>query len=328
MCPMGEFPAENQEENEMRYAIGVDLGGTNIAVGLVDENWNIVDKANLPTRAPRPAEEIVRDMASLAATLAERNRVLPVGIGIGSPGIISDGIVRSAVNLEFTDVPLCDMMERVTGLRCVLGNDANAAALGENVAGAGRGADSFVMVTLGTGVGGGIVEHGQILDGFNGAGGEIGHFQLYPRGNRMCACGKRGCFEAYCSASALIRDTAEAMRAHPDSAIARLCGGDEANINGKTAFDAMREGDAVGQALVDTFIQDLGLGLSNIVTLFQPQILAIGGGISREGETLLAPLREIVYANSYYDSTTPRTSLIAAKLGSAAGIVGAAALVM
>ena len=311
----------------MRYAIGVDLGGTNIAVGLVDENWNIVDKANLPTRAPRPAEEIVRDMASLSATLAERNRVLPVGIGIGAPGIISDGYIRFAGNLKFENVPVVEMMEKVTGLKCALGNDANAAALGENVAGAGNGADSFVMITLGTGVGGGIIEKGKILDGFNGAGAEIGHFLLYP-GKRPCGCGKKGCFEAYCSASGLIEDTKEALRRNPASALARLCGGDEAKINGKTAFDAMREGDAVGQAVVDTYIENLGLGLSNIVTLLQPEILAIGGGISREGETLLAPLRKIVYANSYYDEVTPRTRLVAATLRGDAGIVGAAALVM
>ena len=184
----------------MRYAIGVDLGGTNIAVGLVDENYNIVDRENLPTNAPRPAAEIVRDMASLAAVLAERNHVLPVGIGIGAPGIISDGIIHAAANLKFREEPIRAMMEEATGMRCELGNDANAAALGENAAGAGKGADSFVMITLGTGVGGGIVEQGKIIEGFNGSGAEIGHFLLYP-GGKQCGCGKKGCFEAYCSAS-------------------------------------------------------------------------------------------------------------------------------
>lgn len=311
----------------MRYAIGVDLGGTNIAVGLVDENWRIVDKANLPTLAPRPAEEIVADMARLTRELSARNLVVPVGVGIGAPGIISDGIIHAAANLKFREEPIRAMMEKATGLRCELGNDANAAALGENVAGAGKGADSFVMVTLGTGVGGGIIEHGKIIDGFNGSGAEIGHFLLYP-GGRQCGCGKKGCFEAYCSASALIDMTKEALRAHPDSAIARLCGGDEANVSGKTAFDAMRAGDAVGKQVVDTFIENLGLGLSNIVVLLQPEVLAIGGGISREGEPLLEPLRRIVDANAYFDPATPRTRLVAATLRSEAGIVGAAALVM
>jgi len=311
----------------MRYAIGVDLGGTNIAVGLVDENYRIVDKASVPTRAPRPAEEIVADMTALAASLAEKHGVTPVGIGIGSPGLIMDGNVRSAVNLGFKDVPLRDMMQAASGLPCAVGNDANAAALGENAAGAGRGADSFVMITLGTGVGGGIIEGGKIIDGFNGAGAEIGHFILEP-GGRKCACGKRGCFEAYCSATALINDTVEAMEAHPESAIARLCGGDKTQINGKTAFDAMREGDAVGREVVDTFIRRLALGVSNIVVLLQPEVLAIGGGISKEGEGLLTPMRELVYGDSYFSDSVPRTRLVAAELRGDAGIVGAAALVL
>jgi len=311
----------------MGYAIGVDLGGTDIAAGRVGENRNIVDKISIPTNAPRPAEEIVRDMAHLAVELSARNLVLPVGIGIGAPGIIADGIIHAAANLKFREEPIREMMEKVSGMRCELGNDANAAALGENVAGAGKGADSFVMVTLGTGVGGGIIEQGKIIDGFNGSGAEIGHFLLHPGGTK-CGCGKKGCFEAYCSASALIAMTKEAMRAHPESAIAKLCGGDEANINGKTAFDAMREGDAVGKAVVDEYIENLGLGLSNIVVLLQPEVLAIGGGISREGETLLAPLRKIVDENAYFDAATPRTRLVAATLRSEAGIVGAAALVM
>lgn len=311
----------------MRYAIGVDLGGTNIAVGLVDEKFNIVDKVSVPTNAPRPAEEIVKDMAEAASLLSERNNVRPVGIGIGSPGIISGGVVRSAANLKFKDVPLCEMMKKATGLPCALGNDANVAALGENAVGSGKDAESFVMVTLGTGVGGGIIQSGKIIEGFNGAGAEIGHFLLQP-GGRQCGCGKKGCFEAYCSASGLIRDTKEAMAAHPESAITKLCGGDPEKINGKTAFDAMREGDAVGKEVVDTYIYRLALGVSNIMVLLQPEVLAIGGGISREGETLLEPLREIAYANSYFDSTTPRTKIVAATLRGDAGIVGAAAMIL
>ena len=311
----------------MRYAIGVDLGGTNIAVGLVDEKFNIVDKVSVPTNAPRPAEEIVKDMAEAATLLSQRNNVRVVGIGIGSPGIISGGVVRSAANLKFKNVPLRGMMEAATGLTCALGNDANVAALGENAVGSGKDAESFVMVTLGTGVGGGIIQNGKIIEGFNGAGAEIGHFLLQP-GGRQCGCGKKGCFEAYCSASGLIQDTKEAMAAHPGCGIAKLCGGDPEKINGKTAFDAMRDGDAVGKEVVDTFIYRLALGVSNIITLLQPEVLAIGGGISREGETLLEPLREIAYANSYFDSTTPRTKIVAATLRGDAGIVGAAAMIL
>lgn len=309
----------------MRYTVGIDLGGTNIAAGLVDEHYTIVEKASVKTRAPRPAAEIVADMAALVQTLCARAGVTADAVGIGSPGIVSGGVVRFANNLRFTDVPLADMMREATGLPVSVGNDANAAALGEFAAGAGRGADSLVAVTLGTGVGGGIIERGRIVEGFNGAGGEIGHFTLFPDG-RPCSCGKRGCFEAYCSATALIRDTAEAMRQHPDSLIAELCGGDPARVGGKTAFDAMRLGDGAGRAVVEQYIHWLALGLSSIVTLLQPQILALGGGISREGETLLAPLRAYIDRNSYYDLSTPRTRLIQAELGNDAGIAGAAAL--
>lgn len=309
----------------MRYAVGIDLGGTNIAAGLVDENYAILEKASVKTRAPRPAGEITADMAELVRTLTARAGVRADAVGIGSPGIVADGVVRFAGNLKFTNVPLARMMEEALGLPCSVGNDANAAALGEHVAGAGKGADSLVMVTLGTGVGGGIVEHGRILEGFNGAGGELGHVTLFPDG-RHCPCGKRGCLEAYCSATALIADTAAAMEQHPGSVIAELVGGDRANINGKTAFDAMRRGDAAGREVVNRYIHWLGLGLSSIVTLLQPQIVALGGGIAREGETLLAPLREVVYKNAYYDPDTPRTALMQAALGNDAGIVGAAAL--
>lgn len=309
----------------MKYTVGIDLGGTNIAAGLVDENYTVLSKMSVPTRAPRPAAEIVADMAALAAALADQCGVTPSAIGVGAPGIISGGVIRAASNLQFTDVPLAAMMEEATHLPCRLGNDANAAALGENVAGAARGADSFVMITLGTGVGGGIIDHGQIVEGFNGAGAEIGHFTLYPHGRR-CGCGKEGCYEAYCSATALIADTVAAMKKHPESKMWEIACGSTENVNGKTAFDGMRAGDATAKAVVDQYIADLGLGISSILTLLQPEVLAIGGGISREGETLLAPLREIVYPNAYFDSVTPRTRLVAATLRGDAGIVGAAAL--
>ena len=183
------------------------------------------------------------------------------------------------------------------------------------------------MVTLGTGVGGGIITNGKIVEGFQGAGGEIGHFTLYPHG-RKCGCGKEGCYEAYCSASALIADTKAAMEAHPDSKMWEIACGSLDNVNGKTAFDGMRAGDAAAKEVVDAYIYNLGLGISSLIVLLQPEVLAIGGGISKEGETLLAPLREVAYPNAYFDNTTPRTKLIAATLRGDAGIVGAAALGM
>ena len=309
----------------MRYTIGIDLGGTNIAAGLLDETYNIIDTVSLPTNAPRAAAAIVTDMAWLVDGLQKKHGVTAARIGIGAPGIISDGIVRNASNLRFDNVPLAEMVASATHLPCRLGNDANAAALGEYMAGAAQGVQSLLMVMLGTGIGGGIIVDGKIIDGFNGAGGEIGHFTLYPDG-RQCSCGRKGCFEAYCSASALAADTIRAMFLHPESVLWKLTEGDFTRVNGKTAFDGMRQGDAVSTAIVNEYISNLGVGLSSLVMLLQPEVIAIGGGISREGETLLAPLREIVETRSYYESATPRTRLIAAKFLGEAGIVGAAAL--
>lgn len=307
----------------MRYTIGIDLGGTNIAAGLLDENYNILHTLSTPTGIPRAPEAIADDMAALAKRLLQEAPAERVGIG--APGLISNGVIRAATNLRFTEVRLAEMMEERLGLPCRLGNDANAAALGEYVAGVAKGADSFIMVTLGTGIGGGIINEGKIVDGFNDVGGEIGHFVLYPNG-RPCPCGRKGCFETYCSANALTADTIRAMWLHQDSALWKLTEGDLHRVNGKTAFDAMRLGDPVGTELVNEFIANLALGLSNLVTLLQPEIIAIGGGISREGDTLLVPLRRQVEALSYMDEATPRTKIVAAHFMADAGIVGAAAL--
>jgi len=309
----------------MKYTVGIDLGGTNIAAGIVDENYTVLRSASIKTRAPRPAREICADMAGLIGELSRACGVRPSCVGIGSPGIVHRGVVRFAGNLRFTDVPLAALMEEMTGLPCTLGNDANAAAMGEAAAGAGRGADSLVMITLGTGVGGGIIEYGRIVDGFNGAGGEIGHMPLIP-GGRQCSCGKHGCLEAYCSATALIADTVRAAEADPHSAIHTLCGGKYERITGKTAFDAMRMGDAAGRRVVEEYLYHLSVGTAGIVTLLQPQVLVIGGGIAREGETLLQPVRQYVEQNAYFEKNTPRTRIVSAALGGDAGIIGAAAL--
>ena len=304
--------------------IGIDLGGTNIAAGIMSDDFVLTRTISTPTHAPRAAESIVEDIAALIAELRNGDPTAD-RVGIGAPGLISDGVIHSATNLRFKEVRLADMVQRACGLPCRLGNDANVAALGEAVAGVGKGAHSLLMVTLGTGIGGGIINNGKIVDGFNGTGGEIGHFILYP-GGRPCACGKKGCFEAYCSASALTADTIRAMWMHPESALWKLTDGDLHRVNGKTAFDGMRAGDPVATQLVEEFIANLALGLSSLVTLLQPEVIAIGGGISREGDTLLVPLREQVGALSYYDTTTPRTKIVAAHFKSEAGIVGAAGL--
>ena len=312
------------------YYLGVDLGGTNIASAVVTEKGELLGRSSIPTGLPDSPEHIAERIAescrqAVSATGCSLEDI--ESIGIGTPGItnIEEGVVEYSCNLDFNDTPLSALVEDLMHRPVLLENDANAAALGEYIAGSGKDADSLVAITLGTGVGGGVVINNRLLTGFNFAGGEIGHFVIVEDGE-PCNCGRKGCFEAYCSASALAADTIRAMFLHPESVLWKLTEGDFTRVNGKTAFDGMRAGDAVSTEIVNEFISNLGVGLSSLVMLLQPEVIAIGGGISREGETLLAPLREIVETRSYYESATPRTRLTAAKFLGEAGIVGAAAL--
>ncbi len=312
------------------YWLGIDLGGTNIAAGVVNEAYEIVGRGRVKTRAPRPANEIADDMAQ-AARLAIADAGLKIGdiaaMGIGSPGAINPetGVIATANNLQFDNVPLCAMMKERMGVDFYLENDASAAAYGEFIAGAGRGTQDFVAITLGTGVGGGILIDGKLYSGFNYAGGELGHMVICYEGE-PCTCGRKGCWEAYSSATALIRQTKAAMQADKTTAMWEMTEHNLDNVSGRTAFDAMRRGDAVGQAVVDQYIRYLACGLSNVINIFQPEILCIGGGISREGETLIAPVRALLEAERYSRNVDNQTQIKAAELGNDAGIIGAAFL--
>ncbi len=307
------------------YRIGIDLGGTNIAAGIVDDDNRLLIKRSVKTALPRPAEAICRSMADLCLRLCHDYGILFEeirSIGIGSPGIIAGGVVSRADNLGFREVPLADMLAKLTHKPVSLKNDGNAAALGEWIAGSGNGCHSLIALTLGTGVGGGIILNGKILEGFNGAAGEVGHI-VVKAGGRPCVCGNRGCLEAYCSATALKNMTKEAMLAHPESALHTLAPTWE-EVNGKTAFDGMRLGDPTATAVVEEYVHVLANGIASLIQLFQPEIVCLGGGISREGETLMAPLREAVYAITYPGARNARPQLVTARLGNDAGIVGAA----
>lgn len=313
----------------MAYRIGIDLGGTNIAAGLVEvqgEKFRITARKCVPTRAPRAPAEIVRDLGQLSRALADEGGVawneIPC-IGVGSPGLIQDGTILYANNLQFHMVPLALLLRDATGKPVFLENDANAAAYGEFLGGAGKGARSMAMITLGTGVGSGLILDGKIYRGENGIGGELGHTLLHP-GGRRCSCGMRGCFEAYCSGSALADAARRAMARYPQSAMWRLCGGVPERADGRTAFEAMRLGDLAGRRIVMQFQKDLAVGIANLVRILQPEVICLGGGIAREGETLLRPVRreltKLLFGQP--EPTWPR--LCAAALGGDAGIFGAA----
>lgn len=311
------------------FNIGIDLGGTNIKVGVVNEKYEIVGKSSIKTNLPRPAEAIADSIAE-AVELALENAGVTLAdvnsVGIGTPGAANrnSGIVLYSNNLGFNNVNLGEMLKQRLDKDIYVENDANAAAYGEYLAGAGKGYDNVVVITLGTGVGGGIIIDGKIYTGFNFCGAEIGHTVIEYNG-RPCSCGRKGCFEAYASATALINFTKEAMLDNPDSKLWEIAGGID-GVDGKTAFDGMRAGDEAGKKVVETYISYLGCGLTNVVNIFQPQMLLIGGGVCKEGENLTKPLEEIIKRDAYCIDPDCSTKLDIAKLGNDAGIIGAAFL--
>lgn len=312
----------------MKYCVGVDFGGTNIAVGLVDiDGKRIIGKKSTPTNAPRPCTEISKDIARLCEELCldEGIKMQDLSwIGIATPGVVKDSIVIGAVNLGWKNEAFGKILNEITGIPTFVANDANAAAFAEAVWGVGEGESSLVAITLGTGVGGGIVLDGKIIEGINGFAAELGHIVI-DAGGRSCGCGKRGCFESYCSASAIIKEAKRMMRLCPDSKMWELCAGEPDNMNGKIPFDAYRMGDYAATVVVKDFADYLAIGICNMINILQPAVVCIGGGISYEGDALLELLNESVKANSF-GTDDLRTKVKIAKFKNDAGIIGAALL--
>lgn len=313
-----------------KYNLGIDLGGTNIKVGVVDEDYNIIGRASVKTNLPQP-DAVIADSIATAARMACENAGITMddvsSVGIGTPGSANrtTGIVLYANNLGFRNTDLRGLLRERIGIDAYVENDANAAAYGEMLAGAAKGLSDVIVITLGTGVGGGIIIGGKIYGGYNFCGAELGH-TVIAYGGRHCTCGRDGCFEAYCSATALVAMTKEAMLEDNSSKLWELADSSIDNIDGKTAFDAMRLGDATGTAVVDKYINYLGCGLVNMINIFQPQMVLLGGGVCKEGEYLTKPLEEIIRHDSYCidDKLLPKLGI--AKLGNDAGIIGAAFL--
>lgn len=306
--------------------IGIDLGGTNIAVGIVDNTPKIIESSSRPTLSGRPFEEIIKDMAELCKEVTEKAGYTMAdidGIGIGSPGAVDseNGVIIYSNNLGWNNVPLvAELKKYYPEIPVAVENDANAAAFGEYAVN-GNGVKSFIAVTLGTGIGGGVIIDGKIYRGFNGTGAELGHTTLVHNGE-PCTCGKKGCWEAYASVTALIKQTKAMMDENPDSLMHKKAE-EMGKINGRTAFDSAKMGDAAAQKVVDQYLEYVASGVSSMINIFQPEILVIGGGISREGDYLLRPVQE--YVKSYvYCKDVKQTELKIAELFNDAGIIGAA----
>lgn len=313
------------------YSIGIDLGGTNIVASVVDDDYNIIGTSKTPTNSPRSADEIFDDIADVCEEAVKAAGLTMEDIdsvGMGTPGTVNqDGVIEFANNLAFNNVPARTMLAKRINKpeeKVFIENDANCAALGEAYAGCGNGAKDFVAVTLGTGVGSGVIIGGKIVNGVNYAGGECGHMVIVVDGEQ-CSCGRKGCWEAYASATALIRQTKKAMEEYPDSLMHKLAK-EEGKVSGRTAFDAMRLGDIAGIKVVDDYIKYVACGLINIVNALQPEIICIGGGICNEGETLMKPLRRFVQSERYSIHSKIQTKIVKAELGNDAGVIGAALL--
>ena len=316
---------------EQNLVIGIDVGGQTTKCGVVDARGTVLAQTVIRSDSYTTVEPYIEELAAaLKKIITDAGAEGQIrGIGVGAPNAnYYTGEVENAVNLSWGragSIPFAKMLtEAMGGIPVTLTNDANAAAYGELLAGAGKGCKDFVAVTLGTGVGSGIILDGKILTGSNFAGGEIGHSYIIAGGEK-CSCGNCGCWEAYASASALKRQTAEAMKAHPESVMWKIAGSLE-GVDGRTAFDAMRKNDEAGKEVVDNYIRYVSIGIVNVINIFQPEFVCIGGGICNEKETLLAPIREFVDAHDYNRNPKVRTKICTAILGNDAGIIGAAGL--
>jgi len=316
------------------YRIGIDLGGTNIAAGIINENFEIICQASTPTGSDRSSDEITADMIALCHTLCEKSGIPAAeiaSVGIAAPGIANhdDGVIEYSCNLPFRKYPICaKIKEGFPAPFVFVENDANAAAWGEAVAGAAKGAKDSIMITLGTGVGGGIIIDSKVISGFNYAGGELGHIVIQA-GGVPCGCGRRGCWESYSSATALIRMTREKLDECAATGRATVMAdyvAKSGKVSGRTAFDAMRAGDEAGREVVNTYVYYLAQGLINIINIFQPEVLSIGGGVSNEGDYLLDMLVPLVRAEVYGQGIVPDTDIRIATLKNNAGIIGGALL--
>ncbi len=313
-----------------RYYVGIDIGGTFIKGGIVNDRGEIITSQKIPTEAHRSAEEVTANIASLALELLDKCNLKTsdvMGIGIGCPGTIDSksGNVIYSNNIGWSDFNIASAISKALGgIKVKVTNDANAAALGEVKFGAAKNYENAVTITLGTGVGSGIVVNGKLMEGNKGAGAELGHTVIH-RDGEPCTCGRRGCLEAYCSATALIRDTKRVMLDHPNSKLWEV--GDAERVTGKTPFD-FAENDMYAKEIVREYIENLACGLTNFANVFRPEVILLGGGVCAQGDRLIKPLQKKIDDELFGKDKGPSVPILIAELGNNAGILGAAALIM
>ena len=310
----------------MNY-VGIDVGGTNVKIALVDEKGKIVKKSSIKTQSTRDAAHVIGDIANEVIRLTEGLGY--EAVGVGCPGAIDseNGVVEYSPNLYWKDVALAKGISERTGKDVKISNDANVAALGETKFGAGKDFSDTALLTLGTGLGGGFVVAGKLFEGFKSMGTEIGHTVITENGVQ-CSCGRKGCMEVYTSATALIRETLFAMQTDKNSMMWDHCGKDLNKVDGRTAFACARKDDPSALKVVDAYIRSLAEGILNVVAVFRSQAVILGGGVSGEGSYLTNRLQALVDERRYGGSDSLRTVILTAQLGNDAGVIGAASLMM
>lgn len=311
------------------YYLGVDLGGTNIVVGLIDEFGKIIKSITNPTLPERKTEEIFDDIINMCQKLIDEfnltNSSLK-GIGMGIPGEVDskNGCINYSNNIPMKNFKVKEYIEKKLNFPLAFANDADCAALGELIAGAAKGCQDIIILTLGTGVGGGVIINGKIYSGFYPGGAELGHQTIIYKGEK-CTCGNRGCLEAYSSASALIRDAKKTAKENPSSLLNKIVNNKIEDITAKTVFDSAQKGDLKAKKLIEDYTEYLSIGIANLINIFKPEIVLLGGGISKQGENLTIPLTEKT-KNKIFGTSMP-TKIETATLGNDAGVIGAAMLV-
>ena len=304
---------------EKKYYVGIDLGGTFVKGGVVDEDGTILYQDKVPTEREKGAEKVMDNMATLVEMVlqgANIKKEQTVGVGVGVPGMIDSkaGVVIYTNNLAWSDIPLAQEIKNRTGLPVAIANDAHVATLGEVKFGAAKNYDNAIMLTLGTGVGGGIVIDGKLVEGNKSAGAELGHTVIQV-GGEQCTCGRKGCLETYASATALIRDTKRAMQENQDSKMWEI--GSLDCVTGKTAFD-YKEIDASAKAVVEKYIEYLGQGIANMANIFRPEVVILGGGVCAQGDALIKPVQAVLDREIYAGT----------RLAGKAGIFGGVILIL
>lgn len=310
------------------YYIGIDLGGTNIAIGLVSEDGKIVIHKSIPTLSERGIDAICQDMIQLCKAIMKEKGLKKEdihSIGVGTPGYIDseNGIIIYTNNIDIKNFEVGRIMKENLDIPVYVGNDADCAALGEVTSGVAKGCNNAIILTLGTGVGGGLIINRRIFNGSFPGGGELGH-QVIIQGGRRCTCGRDGCLEAYASATGLIASAKEAALSNPSSMLNKLVDGHMSQMNAKIPFDAAQQGDAVAQKVIDEYIGYLATGITNLINVFKPEMVVLGGGIAKQEEKLIKPLVEAVKKEVYAGDL--QTKIDVALLGNDAGIIGAAML--